>query len=203
MDAVEGDEEGVDGEGHPEGDDDVGDVEAGVEVGADAGGEREGGVEGGAVGMGGGRDAGEEAQAERVGGEQQGEGEQRERKAAGPVVHSEDVHGAGGQPVHQGRLVEEADAVDVGGDVVVALEHLARDLEVDGVDVVEQAGGEEAADVEDEPGEDDEADGARVPARCALDGGAAVRLDLGHGVRGVDSVVAWSWGAARSRTVRR
>src|SRR6185437_12089514 len=33
--AVEGDEEEVDGEGHPEGDEDVRDVEAGVEVGAE------------------------------------------------------------------------------------------------------------------------------------------------------------------------
>ena len=48
--AVEGDEEEVDGEGHPEGDEDVWDVEAGVEVGADAGGHGEGGVEAGAVG---------------------------------------------------------------------------------------------------------------------------------------------------------
>jgi hypothetical protein len=45
LEAVEGDEEEVDGEGHPEGDEDVGDVEAGVEVGADAGGQGEGGVE--------------------------------------------------------------------------------------------------------------------------------------------------------------
>jgi hypothetical protein len=75
-------------------------------------------------------------------------------------VDAEEVHGAGGHPVHEGRLVEEADAVDGGGDEVVALEHLAGDLDVDGVDVVEQAGGEEAADLEDEPGEDDDGDGA-------------------------------------------
>ena len=74
------------------------------------------------------------------------------------------MHGAGGHPVHEGRLVEEADAVDVGRDVVVALEHLAGDLDVDGVDVVEEAGGEEAADLEDEPGEDEDGDGAGVPA---------------------------------------
>ena len=50
VDAVEGDEEEVDGEGHPEGDEDVRDVEAGVDVRADAGGHGEGGVEAGAVG---------------------------------------------------------------------------------------------------------------------------------------------------------
>ena len=76
---------------------------------------------------------------------------------------AEEMHGAGGEPVHQRRLVEEADAVDVGRDEVVAQEHLAGDLEVDGVDVVEQAGSEEAADVEDEPGEDDERDRAGIP----------------------------------------
>ena len=164
LDAVEGDEEEVDGEGHPEGDEDVGDVEAGVEVGADAGGHREGGVEAAAVGVCGGGDGGEEADAERVDGEEESEDAEGEGEAGGPVVDAEDVHGAGGHPVHEGRLVEEADAVDVGGDVVVAVQHLAGDLDVDGVDVVEQAGGEEAADLEDEPGEDEDGDGAEAPA---------------------------------------
>jgi hypothetical protein len=85
VEAVEGDEEGVDGEGHPEADEDVWDEEAGVEEGADAGGEGECGVEGGAVGVSGGGDCTEEAEAEGVGGEQKGEGEESERKAGGPV----------------------------------------------------------------------------------------------------------------------
>jgi hypothetical protein len=68
---VEGDEEGVDGEGHPETDKNVGDEEACVEEGANTGGECQRGVEGAAVGMGGGRDSGEEAKAEGVDGEQQ------------------------------------------------------------------------------------------------------------------------------------
>jgi hypothetical protein len=46
----------------------------------------------------------------------------------------------------------------------VALHHLAGDLDVDGVDVVEQAGGEEAADLEDEPGEYEDGEGAGAPA---------------------------------------
>jgi hypothetical protein len=46
----------------------------------------------------------------------------------------------------------------------VALHHLASDLDVDGVDVVEQAGSEEAADLEDKPGEDEDGDGAWAPA---------------------------------------
>jgi hypothetical protein len=52
----------------------------------------------------------------------------------------------------------------------VALHHLAGDLDVDGVDVVEEAWGEEAADLEDEPGEDEDCDGAWAPkaARCGL-----------------------------------
>jgi hypothetical protein len=45
----------------------------------------------------------------------------------------------------------------------VALKHLARDLDVDGVDVVEEAGAEEAADLEDEPGEDEDGDGVWAP----------------------------------------
>jgi hypothetical protein len=43
--SVEGYEEEVDGQGHPEGEEDVGDVEASVKVGADARGEGESGVE--------------------------------------------------------------------------------------------------------------------------------------------------------------
>jgi hypothetical protein len=46
----------------------------------------------------------------------------------------------------------------------VALHHLASDLDVDGVDVVEEAGGEETADLKDEPGENENGDGARTPA---------------------------------------
>jgi hypothetical protein len=38
----------------------------------------------------------------------------------------------------------------------VALHHLAGDLDVDGVDVVEEAGSEEAADLKDEPCEGDD-----------------------------------------------
>ena len=56
----------MDGEGHPEGEEDVGDVEAGEEVGADAGGDGESGVEAAAVGVVGGRDCAEEADAEGV-----------------------------------------------------------------------------------------------------------------------------------------
>jgi hypothetical protein len=57
----------------------------------------------------------------------------------------------------------------------VALHHLAGDLDVDGVDVVEQAGGEEPADLEDEPGEDEDGEGVGAPTagsglvlRCQL-----------------------------------
>ena len=51
----------------------------------------------------------------------------------------------------------------------MALQHLAGDLDVDGVDVVEQAGSEEAAELEEKPGEDEEGDGTGVPAaRCGL-----------------------------------
>jgi hypothetical protein len=59
----------------------------------------------------------------------------------------------------------------------VSLEHLAGDLDVDGVDVVEQAGGEEAADLEDEPGENE--DGEGTSARAAEGGlGAGCQLSV-------------------------
>ena len=90
-----------------------------------------------------------------------GEGE---RKTGGPVVLAEEMHGACGQPVQEGRLVEEADAIDVRGDVVVAVEHLAGDLDVDGVDIVEEARREEASDLQDEPDENKDCDGANFDA---------------------------------------
>ena len=74
------------------------------------------------------------------------------------------MHGAGGHPIKEGWFVEEADAVDVGSDVVMALHHLAGNLDVDGVDVVEKAWSEEAADLEDQPCEDDDQEGAATPA---------------------------------------
>jgi hypothetical protein len=46
----------------------------------------------------------------------------------------------------------------------VAEEHLAGDLDVDGVDVIEQAGGEQAAYLEDKPGEEEDCEGAGTPA---------------------------------------
>ena len=139
----------MDGEGQPEGEEDVGDEEAGVEVGTDGGGEGEAGVEAGAIGVLRGAVVCEEAVAEGIGGEEEGEGKEGEREAGGPVCFTKEMHGAGREPVQEGRFIEEADAVDIGGDEVVAVEHLAGDLDVDAVDVVEEAGGEEAADLED------------------------------------------------------
>ena len=73
------------------------------------------------------------------------------------------MHGGRGHPIHERGLVEEADAVDVGGDEVVAVKHLTGDFDVDGVDVVEQTGGEEASKLEDEPGEEEDRNGAGAP----------------------------------------
>ena len=63
--------------------------------------------------------------------------------------------------------------------VVVALDHLAGDLDVDGVDVVEEAGGEDATELEDEPGEGDE--GERGPSPGA--GRWSACSEGGRGVR--------------------
>ena len=58
----------MDRQGHPEGDENVRDIEAGIEVGADAGGDGEGCVEASAVGFVSGRGCCEEADAEGVDG---------------------------------------------------------------------------------------------------------------------------------------
>jgi hypothetical protein len=59
----------------------------------------------------------------------------------------------------------------------MALHHLAGDLDVDGVNVVEEPWSEEAADLEDEPGEDDEEEGAGTPA---AGWGSGLRRDCVH-----------------------
>ena len=79
----------MDGEGHPQREEDVGDVEAGVEVWANTGGHRERGVEASSVGTFRGRDCSEEADAQGVNGEEEREDREGERKAAGPVVDAE------------------------------------------------------------------------------------------------------------------
>lgn len=158
TDAVEGDEEEMNPKGHPERKEDVGNKEARVEIRSDTGGQRKGGVEASAIGRIGRRDGPEEADAQSVDGEEKRQYAECERKAGSPVVGAEDVHGGGCHPVHQGRFVEEAHAVDVRGDVIVAHEHLSRDLGVDGVDVVEQAWGKEASNLKNEPGDEDDRD---------------------------------------------
>jgi hypothetical protein len=145
IDAVYRDEGEVDGEGHPEAEEDVGDEETGEEIWAGTGGDGKSGVEASAVGLVCRRNAVEEANAERVDAEEKSKHREGERDSGGPVVLSKDSHRRGSHPVHEGRLVEEADAVDVGGDVVVAVQHLAADLYVDGVDVVEETGFEDAS----------------------------------------------------------
>jgi hypothetical protein len=57
----------------------------------------------------------------------------------------------------------------------VTAQHLAGDLDVDGVDVVEQASGDEAADLKDEPGKDEDDYGPWSPA---AGGGLAISFQL-------------------------
>ncbi len=78
----------------------------------------------------------------------------------------------------------------------MAVEHLAGDLDVDGIDVVEQAGGEEAADLEDEPGEEEDGDGTDAPTAgrcCGGCGGLRDRRNLlgwdGEGFYGLGEAV--------------
>src|SRR6185312_3983188 len=154
---VEGDEETVHSDRHPKRHNYVRNVKARVEKRADAGGEPQRGVEGCALAI-------EQPQRECIGGQQQRKRQQGERQPACPVVRAEQAHRAGCEPVHQRRLVEKADAVDVWRDIVMSLQHLARDFEVDRVNVIEQPRCEEAADVQNEPREHDERDGSRTPA---------------------------------------
>ena len=89
-------------------------------------------------------------------------------------MDAEEFEAGGDGPVEERGLFEVADAVGVEGDPVVAEEHLAGDLGVDGVGVVEEGRSEEGeAGIEEEPeGEEDE----------------AISLDLGLGGGDVHAV---------------
>ena len=128
----------------------------------------------------------------REGFEDEGEGEdgEGEGEARGGGVDAEEFEAGGHGPVEERGLFEVADAVGVEGDPVVAEEHLAGDLGVDGVGVVEEWRGEESeAGVEEEPeGDEDEA--------VSLDGG------LGGGdVHAVRSGVTKDFSVARDSIV--
>jgi hypothetical protein len=51
-------------------------------------------------------------------------------------MDAEDAERDGHDPVDERRLLEIGDAVEAGGDPVSALEHIAGDLRLDGVDIV-------------------------------------------------------------------
>jgi hypothetical protein len=148
----------VEGEGEPEADHGVGDEDAGEDEDAEAGEEEEAGVETGS-------DACEGAAGEGFEDEGEGQDGEGEGQARGRSVDAEKFEAGGDAPVEEGGLLEVANAVGVKGDPVVAEEHLAGDLGVDGVGVVEEGRREEGeAGVEEEPeGDEDEA--------IALDGG--------------------------------
>ena len=159
----------VEGEGDPEADGGVGDGDAGEDEDAEGGEGDERGVEAGAGGVKGAAGEGLEGQGEEEDGEGKGE-------AGGWGGDAEDAHARGHGPVEEGGFLEVADAVGVEGDPVVAEEHLAADLGVDRVGVVEQGrGGEGEGRVEEEPeGEGDE----------AVAGGAGAGV-AEHGIQGI------------------
>ncbi len=168
--------ERVEGERGPEANHRVGDQHAGEEVHAEAREDDECGVETCALGgllAGVGEEAAGEGFAEK-GKDQHGE---RERDAggcgesarAGGPDELEGFHAGGHRPVEERCFFEVADAVGVERDEVVAEEHLAGDLGVDGVGVVEQRWCDEGeAGVEDRPQRKDGQEGA---ARAGWDGG--------------------------------
>ena len=79
-------------------------------------------------------------------------------------MDAEEFEACGYRPVEERSFFEVTDAVGVEGDPVVAKEHFAGDLGMDGVGVVKEWWGEEGeAGIEEEPdGDEDEAVAARL-----------------------------------------
>jgi len=155
--ALFGEPVAVEGEGEPEADHRVGYGDAGEDEDAEAGEEDESGVEAGSGGF-------EGATSEGFDDECQCEYGECEGKARCGGVDAEELEAGGHAPVEERSFFEVADAVGVEGYPVVAEEHLAGDLGVDGVGVVEEGRGDKGeACVEEEPeGEEDEAVAARL-----------------------------------------
>ena len=131
----------VEGGGEEEADEDVGDVDAGEDEDAEGGEGDEAGVEAGTRGRKGATGEGLEEEGEGEDGE--GEGDAAGGGGLVDVECAEEAHGGGHGPVVEGCFFEVADAVGVEGDPVVAEEHLASDLRVDRIGVVEEGRGDE------------------------------------------------------------
>src|ERR1700704_3040593 len=130
LGAIEQAEEGPECEGDRQGESGIGDENAGEEEDPDAGREDGAGVEAGAA-------------AKRPHGKARGDPaksdvDESEREARGPVVDAEDAEGGGHDPVDERRFLEIGDAVEPGGNPVAALQHVAGDLRLDGVDIVHE-----------------------------------------------------------------
>jgi hypothetical protein len=152
----------VEGEGEPEADDGVGDEDAGEDEDAEAGEEEESSVEAGACGVEGAAGEGFDDECQCEDGECEGE-------ACGGGADTEEFEVGGHGPVEEWGFFEVADTVGVESDPVVAKEHLAGDLGVDGVGVVEEWRGDEGeTGVKEEP-------------ECEEDEAVALCLGLGGG----------------------
>ena len=117
----------------------LGNDEAGKEKRADGGEHGQAGVEAGARAPGAaGPEPGEPGEAEHG---------QRVGQVGGKDVLAEDLVEAGDDPVGQRRLLDVADAVDLGGDPVAGLGHVLRGLGVGGVHVVQQRRREERSEL--------------------------------------------------------
>ena len=133
------------GDGEPQAEHRIGNGDAGEEEKSEAGEQDERGVEAGAG-------AAKGPPRECLHREGEGENSQRERNAGRGCADSEELEAGGHRPVEQRRLLQVANAVGVERDPIVAQEHLARDLGVDRVGVVQQGGTEESeAGVKDDP----------------------------------------------------
>ncbi len=128
--------------------DDIGDEDPGEQEQADRGGDAQARVKAGAPAEGPGREA-RGYPAEQNGG-------QRDRNARRPVVYAEDPVGDGDHPVHQRRLFEVRDAVQMGGDPVARLEHVARDLRERGIHVVHEGRRADDSGEKNRGGEEDD-----------------------------------------------
>jgi len=184
VDAIEGDEKQVDAQRHPQAEDDVGNVETGKEVWSDAGRHCQSGIETAAIRGVRWRRVAEEADSEEVDADKKGCDGQCQWNSGGPIRFSEEVHGAGGHPVHERGFVEEANAVDVRGYEVVTMQHLTSNFDVDGIDIVEQSGGKDPTELEDDPSQEDDCAGARIPTTDRRAERCRVRQDVfgtGHG----------------------
>ena len=134
--SIQRDKKAMHAKRHPQADEQIGNEESRVKIWPDCRSKRQRPVERSTLLK--------QTQPKRIDRKEQRQHGNAQWQPSSPVMLAENAHRASRHPVHQRRLIEEAYAIDIGRDEVVPMQHLARNLDVDGVHIIQQSRRKEA-----------------------------------------------------------